>query len=196
MTRYVHMDERLRRQHLLARQALIRAGHPDFKTVGSAKWVDIRRSWDGRVLVQIEHDTMAGVEPQMVCWWFRNQTRTTTWNGVDFSGPEIPVYHLWHHRDHIAVTPLTDGPDGTINHGFLEGADTRIEERFNETRFYVHTRMHTTVLNDREFTFQIMFCGIPFGHITHLYAPEEGGCSFYAETEMGCRVPVIGWLVN
>lgn len=196
MVRSIHMDERLRSQHLLARKALEAAGHPDFKTLGSAKWVDISRSWKGCVLVQIEHDTMKGVEPEMVCWWFRNQARSTTWNGRDFTGPEIPLYHLWHHRDHVAITPLTNGPDGTVSHGFLEGADTRIEERFNETHFHVHTRMRTLVLNDNEFTFNIMFCGIPFGHITHLYAKEEGGCSFYAETEMGCKVPVIGWLIN
>lgn len=122
MIRTIHMNSNLRRWHLLARKALINAGHPDFKPESSAKWVDISRSWKGNVLVQIEHDTMKNVTPEMVCWWFQNQARTTTWNGIDFNGPEIPLYHLWHHRDHIAVTPLTNRKDQTINYGFLEGA--------------------------------------------------------------------------
>ena len=56
--------------------------------------------------------------------------------------------------------------------------------------------MHTTKLDDHEFTFLITAGGMPFGRITHLYEQEEDGCSFYAETEMGCRVPIVGWLIN
>ena len=196
MVRTIHTSSKLREQHLFARKALETVGNSAFKPESSAKWVDISRSWKGNVLVQIEHDNIKNVTPEMICWWFQNMARSTTWNGKDFSGQEIPLYHLWHHRDHIAVTPLTNGKDGTANHGFLEGADSKIEERFNETHFHVHTRMRTTVLNNEEFTFKIMFAGIPFGHITHLYAQEGNDCSFYAETEMGCRIPVIGWLIN
>jgi len=53
----------------------------------------------------------------MLKWWFKNLAGTTTWYGKDFSGPEILNYQLWHHRDHIRVTPVTDAPDGTKNIG-------------------------------------------------------------------------------
>lgn len=56
--------------------------------------------------------------------------------------------------------------------------------------------MRTTVLNDNEFTFDIIMFGMRCGHITHLYEKVENGCSFYAETEIGFKTPIIGWLFN
>lgn len=194
--RNIHFSEQQRHGHLAARNALEKAGRLAFKERSSAKWTDISRSWNGTVLVQIEHDRVKDVTPEMIRWWFENLARTTNWNGVDFSGPEISFYHLWHCRDHIALTPLNSVPGGPENHGFQQGADSRIEERFNEVHFHVHTVMHTTKLDNHEFTFLITAGGIPFGRITHLYEQEEDGCSFYAETEMGSRIPVIGWLIN
>lgn len=192
----VHADKTLRMMRLRARNVLERAGTPEFKPASSAKWTDVSRSWKGTVLVQIEHDDIKNCTPEMICWWFHNLSRTTTWNGVDFTGPEVTFYHLWHHRDHVQVTPLTDAPDGTKNHGFLEGCNSKIEERFNEFHFHVNTVMHTVTLNNEEFTFHITVGGVPVGHITHLYQKTEQGSSFYAETELGLQVPVVGWLFN
>lgn len=181
----MYNDDPLRISRMNARKALIRAGHKEFKSQGSAKWTDITQKPDGHILVQIDHDDLAGVTPEMLKWWFENLAGYTTWNGVDFNGPEVSLYHLWHHRDHVAVTPLSNAPDGTINHGFLEGADSRIEEWFNEFHYHVYNLMHTVTLDEHEFTFHIMQGSKVAGKITHLYEPVEGGCSFYAETEVG-----------
>lgn len=196
MKRNVHADKELRNARLRAREALVRAGTPEFKPETSAKWADISRTWKGTVLVQIEHDNIKNCTPEMILWWFHNLSQTTTWNGVDFSGPEVDHNHLWHHRDHVKVTPLTNAPDGTVNKGFLEGCDSRIDERFNEHHFHVTQRMHTIRLNEQEFTFEIMFGPLKAGHITHLYEKTEDGSSFYAETELGMQIPVLGWLFN
>ncbi|MEU6114492.1 hypothetical protein ABZ840_08160 [Streptomyces sp. NPDC047117] len=75
----------------------------------------------GGISVQIEHDDIKGCTPEMLQWWFENLAGITTWNGEEFSGPEILNYHPWHHRDHIRMTPLTDAPDGTKNNGFRVG---------------------------------------------------------------------------
>ncbi|WP_066718525.1 hypothetical protein [Clostridium sp. Marseille-P299] len=132
----------------------------------------------------------------MICWWFENLAGFTTWNGMDFSGPEVSLYHLWHHRDHVAVTPLTNSPDGKTNHGFLEGADSRIEEYFNEFHYHVFNRMHTTVLNNQEFTFNIMLGKKVSGRISHYYKQTQDGCSFYAETEIGMDGGLMATLFN
>ncbi|MFF2778589.1 hypothetical protein ACFVU3_27175 [Streptomyces sp. NPDC058052] len=71
--------------------------------------------------MHIEQDEMKGCTPEMFQWWFENLAGTTTWNGEDFSGPEILTHHLWHHRDRICITSLTDAPDGTKNKGFRWG---------------------------------------------------------------------------
>ena len=44
----------------------------------------------------------------MMKWWFENLAGTTIWNGIDFKGPEISFYHLWYHRDHIKINPLSN----------------------------------------------------------------------------------------
>ena len=103
---------------LMKNDMLARAGRLAFKPVSSAKWTDVTVTRRGGVLVQIEHDDLKGVTPDMLKWWFENMAGTTTWNGSDFSGPEIFLYHLWHHRDHIRITPVTDAPDGSKNRGF------------------------------------------------------------------------------
>lgn len=190
------MKEELRNRRLRARNALENAGQLEFKAISSAKWTDITRSKDGTILVQIEHDNIKGVTPEMMRWWFENLGRTTTWNGVDFNGPEVSFYHLWHHRDHIAVTPLTSGPNGETNHGFFPGAKSRIEEQFNDYNDKIHHVMLTTVLDDKEFTFLIKKWGMTVGRITHLYTPTTDGITFYAETEIGFRIPILKWILN
>lgn len=185
-----------RAQRLLARNVLERVGHIDFKPETSAKWVDVTRSLDGSIRVQIEHDTIKGCTPEMMRWWFENLAMTTTWNGVDFSGPEVSYYHLWHHRDHVAVIPLTTGHDGAVNNGFALGAKSMIQEQFNDHHDRIRATVITTRLDNQEFTFIIKKFGLIVGRIVHLYSPTPGGINFYAETEIGIKIPIIGWILN
>ena len=175
----------LRQARLLARDALDRAGTLAFKPVSSAKWVDVQTLRSGAIRVRIEHDTIRGVTPEMMVWWFENLASTTTWNGVDFAGPEVSLYHLWHHRDHIAVTPLTDGPGGRPNRGFAPGATSRIDEQFNDFHDRIHATVLTTCLDEEEFTFEVRQYGQTVGRIIHTYRPERDGLAFYAETQIG-----------
>lgn len=186
----------LRRQRLAARAALAAAGRLPFKPVSSAKWVNVTTGRRGGIVVQIEHDDIAGVTPPMLKWWFENLAGTTTWNGTDFSGPEVLNYHLWHHRDHIRITPISDAHDGTANTGFRVGARSRIDEQFNDYKDRIHQVMLTRSLDESEFTFDILMGDTAVGHIVHRYAPIPGGVSFYAETAIDLPVPVVGPLLN
>lgn len=189
--------EQLRQERLRARAALANAGTLAFKPVSSAKWTHVQVLPNGGLRVQIEHDDLKGVTPEMLQWWFENLAGTTTWNGRDFTGPEIHHYHLWHHRDHIRITPLTDAPDGGRNNAFRVGALSQIDEQFNDYRDRVHQVMRTTRLDTSEFNFDILGPGgRPAGKILHRYAPVPGGVSFYAETLVDFNVPVFGGLIN
>ena len=186
----------LRRERLRARAALDVVGKLAFKPLSSAKWIVVTTA-SGALRVQIEHDNIQGVAPEMLQWWFENLAGTTTWNGKDFSGPEIYHYHLWHHRDHKRITPVSDAPDGTRNNGFRVGALTRIVKQFNGYREHVAQTLLTTRLDTSEFNFDILSPdGTSAGFITHQYAPVPGGVSFYAEIMMNFRPPVIGPLLN
>lgn len=67
--------EHVQRARLLARNALRCAGQLEFKPVPSAKWVDIERSWTGKLNVRIEHNTLRNCTPEMLRWWFQNLGR-------------------------------------------------------------------------------------------------------------------------
>lgn len=181
---YVKDMTGLREKRLLARNAMERAGMLEFKRESSAKWADFTVDEKGRMLAAVQHDDLKGCTPEMIQWFFEHLGCCTTWNGVDFSGPEVSLYHLWHCRDHVAVTPLTDCGDKK-NLGFLQGAKSRIHELTNEVNDVIYYEMDTVRLDTHEFTFNVIFGGKATGHVKHLYEPTEGGCTFYAETRVG-----------
>lgn len=185
--KHTHVKDwpRLRAKRLLAREALFRAGTPDFKSRSSAKWADYGKTVHNCLLAQVQHDDVKGCTPEMIQWFFEHLGCCTTWNGVDFSGPTVSIYHLWHHRDHVAVTPLTHSADGKQNTGFLQGANSRIHELTNEVNDVIYFEMNTVRLDTHEFTFTVLMNGKPTGHVKHLYEPTAEGCSFYAETMVG-----------
>jgi hypothetical protein len=187
MERNNHVKDmaRLRQAHLVARDALFAAGKPDFKRYSSAKWADFFINEHGNMFACVQHDDVKDCTPEMIKWFFEHLGCCTTWNGKDFSGPEVSIYHLWHFRDHVAVTPLTDNGDKK-NLGFLEGANSRIHELTNEVNDVVYYEMNTVTLNTHEFTFNVMKDGKATGHVKHVYEPNgKGGSTFYCETEVG-----------
>lgn len=102
---------------------------------------------------------------------------------------------MWHHRDHIAVTPLTQ-PHNGINKGFAVGAYSKIHEQFNDYNELINNTMLTTVLDETEFSFLIMVGSLKVGRINHYYEPTENGSTFYAETYIGIDIPFVGWFIN
>ncbi len=182
----------LREARIKARQALDKAGKLDFKPVSSAKWVDVQRTWTGKIHVSIEHDTVRGCTPEMIRWWFENLGRQTTWDGVGFDGPEISFYHLWHHRDHVSVTPLT----GKHNKGFALHEKSRITEQFNDHHKRIEVEVYTERLDNEEFNFLVKQFGLTAVRLNHYYSAEGDGSRFYAETIVGLDIPIFGWLFN
>lgn len=123
---------------------------------------------------------------------FRIWEEYTTWDDIDFDGPELSFYHLWHHHNHISVTSLTGGN----NSGFVVGKHSRIIEQFNDHHEKIDVTVLTERLDDREFTFSVKRFGITVAWIIHLYSLEDGGSRFYAETVVGVDIPIIGWFIN
>lgn len=128
----------------------------------------------------------------MIHWWFENIGRKTTWDGIGFEGPEISFYHLWHHRDHVLVKPLT----GSSNKGFAGGEKSRITEQFNDHHEKIDVDVFTERLDEEEFNFSVRKLGMKIVQINHFYSEEGDGSRFYAETVVGLDVPVLGWLLN
>ncbi|OAL56105.1 hypothetical protein IQ07DRAFT_595725 [Pyrenochaeta sp. DS3sAY3a] len=185
------VNQQLRESRLAARSALERAGTLGFKPVSSAKWVDVERKWSGKLHVRIEHDIIRHCSPEMIQWWFENLGGKTRWDGKDFEGPEISFYHLWHHRDHIAIIPTERS-----GNGFRKGATTKLAEQFNDFHESIDIVVTTDRLDSEEFTFTAKVFGLSVCRVIHYYSQVPGGSRFYAETVIGSDLPILGIFLN
>lgn len=149
---------------------------------------------DGRLRAWIRHDTMRGVTPAILRWWFEHIDAFTRFNGRDFTGPEVPVYRLWHPYDHIAVRwrRRVRGPDGRL----APGSVIHIEENLGG-RYPVRATARVTRFDDAAFNFDLLLGGvIPAASLDHEYAPVDGGCSFYTCLTVGTARPGLGPALN
>ncbi len=75
---------------------------------------------DGRVEIRIWHDMLTGITVDMLEWWFQHLDGTGT-----FAGMTLPLYRLWHPRDHIAIRATRDD-EGRV----APGCKIHIQEAF------------------------------------------------------------------
>ncbi|MCY3929571.1 MAG: hypothetical protein OXG81_15005 [Acidobacteria bacterium] len=162
------------------------------KGLDSARHRVERRS-GGRLRASIEHDTMKGVSPEMLRWWFENIDTWTRYNGRDFAGPLVPVYRYWHPFDHITVRWHRRV---YVRERLGPGSVIEIHEDIGG-KHPVRARARVSKFDDEAFNFDLLLGGLlRVGSLDHLYAEVEGGCSFYTEARVGVRVPIIGRLLN
>jgi hypothetical protein len=83
---------------------------------------------DGRIQYWIEHDTIKGVSPDMLAWWFQNLE-----GDIEFQGKNYSRYRVWHPEDHVHVSYERKLPDGTVG----PGAAIRIVEYLGRNRKYL-----------------------------------------------------------
>ncbi len=119
------------------------------KPLGSAECGAERLS-DGRLSYWIRHDTVKGVTPRMLVWWFSHLE-----GDVEIAGQRINRYRAWHPYDHVHARYVRRRPDGSIGPGaairlreFL-GADPRFDvdvvtdiEQLDETGYVHNPRVH------------------------------------------------------
>ena len=140
---------------------------------------------DGRIHCWIEHETIHGVTPLMLVWWFSHLEGT-----INLDGKSYDRYRVWHPIDHISVKYHRRNPDGTVGVGSvihiieMLGAnpaylvDTLSEiMKLDEEGFEHHPRSHGVKVGEMKYSFEevadgtrytnsltIGFSGI-FGHV-------------------------------
>jgi hypothetical protein len=77
---------------------------------------------EGVFRLQIEHDIIHGVTPQMLFWWFQN-----IGGDMSYQGKMYPKYLVWHPKDHIYWSLADKVTDGKIG----SGSYFRIVEAFD-----------------------------------------------------------------
>lgn len=83
---------------------------------------------DGRVQYWIEHETLRGVTPEMLAWWFKNLE-----GDMDYRGQRVNRYRVWHPEDHVHVSYERRLSDGSVG----PGAAIRIVEYLGRRRKYL-----------------------------------------------------------
>jgi hypothetical protein len=148
----------------------------------------------GRVRATIQHETMKDCTPEMMVWWFQNLDTFSTFNGVDFAGPPVPIYRFWHPLDHVATrwikkVPTSDGINGP-------GSVLRVHEVIGG-KLEFNAKVYVTRFDQQQFNFELRLGGmLTVGYIEHHYARVEGGCSLDIVLKFGSSRPLLGALLN
>ena len=194
MIRTVHMDSRLREQHLLARKALRSQAAPPLSLKAPQNgWTSADPG--GNVLVQIEHDNVKNVHAgnDLLVVPKSGPLYNMEWTGIS-PGRNYLFITLAPSGSHCRYAHH-NGKDGRSTTVFWQGP-TQDRGAVQRDPFSCgHTRMPRRA-QCRGVYLQDQVCRDPLWTYPPSLRPEEDGCSFYAETEMGCHIPVIGWLIN
>jgi hypothetical protein len=142
---------------------------------------------DGRREIRIDHAPLTGVTTEMLEWWFQNFDGVAT-----YRGRTLPAYHLWHPRDHVAVT-FARGPSGRVE----PGQRLHIEEVFGRDRRF-ETDVHSVIHRwDRR--------GVGFHHdvlshrlveLDHVFTDTPAGVLYRTCMRVGAGVGPLRRLVN
>lgn len=132
---------------------------------------------NGQLELTIEHDTVRGVTPAMLRWWFENLGLTMT-----FEGRTYPRYLLWHPRDHIHWALAARSPSG----GTGQGAYFRIVEAFGANpAYYVDSTEHVEKLDEEGISLVRRIAGKEVFRLEHRFAPEQGGARYRSRMTVG-----------
>jgi hypothetical protein len=157
------------------------------KSVASAKTTQTVMP-SGQLVLTIEHDTIRGVSPPMLRWWFETLGQTMT-----FKGQTYPRYLLWHPRDHIHWELAAPGPAGTSG----QGAKFRIVEAFAANpKYYVDSVEHVEKLDDEGISLVRRELGTEIFRLEHRFGTSPGGASYRSRMVVGAASGLIRPLFN
>lgn len=142
----------------------------------------------GQLLLTIEHETIRGVSPAMLRWWFENLGQTMTYQGITY-----PRYLLWHPRDHIHWALAARSPGG----GTGQGARFRIVEAFAANpAYYVDSTEDAEKLDDEGISLVRRILGTEVFRLEHRFGTVPGGASYRSRMVVGAASGAFGRVFN
>lgn len=166
---------------------------PERPHVGPMKPVSSARTTrsllpNGQLLLTIEHDTIRGVTPPMLRWWFENLGQSMTFRGASY-----PRYLLWHPRDHIhweLAQPSSEGGTG-------QGAYFRIVEAFAANpAYYVDSTEYVEKLDEEGIALVRRIGGVEVFRLEHRFGDAPHGASYRSRMVVGIASGMVGRLFN
>ncbi len=142
----------------------------------------------GQLELTIEHDTVRGVTPTMLRWWFENLGKTMTLEGRSY-----PRYLLWHPRDHIHWELVAKSPTG----GTGQGARFRIVEAFAaDPRYYVDSIEWVEKLDNEGISLVRRVAGTEVFRLEHRFGTTVSGASYTSRMTVGTATGLARWPFN
>lgn len=157
------------------------------KPVASAKTTQSRLP-SGQLELTIEHDTVRGVTPAMLRWWFETLGQTMT-----FQGQTYPRYLLWHPRDHIHWELAARSSTG----GTGQGASFRIVEAFAaDPACYVDSTEFVEKLDEEGIALVKRVAGVEVFRLEHRFGVAADGASYRSRMTVGVAEGWVRWSFN
>ena len=157
------------------------------KPVTSAKTTQTLLA-NGQLEMTILHDTIRGVTPAMLRWWFETLGQT-----MDIAGTTYPRYLLWHPRDHIHWELAAKAPDG----GTGQGARFRIVEAFAANpAYYVDSTERVERLDETGISLVRYVDGSEIFRLEHQFGQTPDGASYQSRMCVGVAHGPLRWAFN
>ena len=157
------------------------------KPLASAK-TSFEKQANGQLVLTIEHDTVHGVSPHMLRWWFENLSEPMEYQGKTYSR-----YLLWHPRDHIHWEIVRRSATG----GTGQGAYFRIVEAFAANpAYYVDSVELVEKLDDEGLCLTRKIAGLEVFRLEHRFGSVAGGASYRSRMVLGVDAGFMGQLFN
>lgn len=132
---------------------------------------------DGRVHCWIEHETLRGVTPKMLTWWFKHLE-----GEMLYRGRRLNRYRVWHPEDHLAVRYSKRNHDGSIG----VGCEIHLTEMLGANpRYLTDVRTEIVKLDEEGFAHRPRFHGLRLARMDYAFAQVEGGTSYRNSLTVG-----------
>lgn len=146
---------------------------------------------DGRLHLEIWHELIRGVTPDMLLWWFRHLE-----GDMAYAGGVYPRYRVWHPRDHVAVSYGKASAGAPVG----PGVELHIREAFGRRpEFFIDARSIIEKLDIEGFEHHPRWHGLPIAAMHYRFQRAQAGTYYVNSLTMGFagrRARVLNWLIR
>lgn len=143
---------------------------------------------DGVFKLSILHDTITGVSPDMLLWWFKN-----IGGEMYYKGKIYPKYLVWHPNDHIHWSLANNSGNNKVG----EGSYFRIVEAFNRNQNYLIDSVEQVEKLDETGIRLIKRIGkLEVFSLQHDFIPDGNNTIYKSQMIVGANQNLFGKILN
>jgi hypothetical protein len=143
---------------------------------------------DGVFKLTIEHDTICGVTPKMLLWWFQN-----IGGEMDYQGKTYPRYLVWHPKDHIHWSLANN----SANRKAEQGSYFRIVEAFDgNMKYLIDSVEFVEKLDETGIRLTKKIGSTEIFSLQHDFIPDGNNTIYKSQMIIGTNKKIFGKIFN